>query len=171
MTDLAITDQPTRQQLAAQDRSLPGKVTGRLKRALDAMVWQGLKRAEAAQAAGLTDHSLYTALRRPHVKGYYLSECEVLRLSGRARRIHRLEQMVEQDDNKQAVINAARALDYQSDEQVTRGGQLAQPGFIIQVINNGPAHMPHIRAIEDKPLISHETVRDPTVIREGGRDE
>jgi len=56
------TSQPTRQQLAAQGRSAPGKVTGRLKIALDAMVWRGMKRAEAAALAGLKEQSLYVAL-------------------------------------------------------------------------------------------------------------
>lgn len=136
MSSIEIAPQPTRQQLAAVDRTAPGKVTGRLKRALDAMVWTGINRNDAAQGAGLTDHSLYVALRRPHVKAYYLAECEVLRLSGRARRIHRLEAMVEQDENKQAVINAARALDNLSDEQVNSAARVQSPGFIIQVIGD-----------------------------------
>jgi hypothetical protein len=38
---------PTTPAEAAQDRSAPGKVTGRLKRALDAMIWQAMKRADA----------------------------------------------------------------------------------------------------------------------------
>src|SRR5262249_40548519 len=74
----------TRQAIAARDRSLPGRVTGKLYRAIDAMVWAGSSRKEAAQMAGLSDHGLRQALRRPHVLAFYLSECEVLRLSGRA---------------------------------------------------------------------------------------
>lgn len=166
-TSLATTDQPSHQALAAQGRSAPGKVTGRLRKAIDAMVWQGARRAEAAAIAGLTDHSLRSALRKPHVKAAYLSECEVLRLSGRARRIHRLEAMVEQDDNKAAVINAALALDRIGEEQqLAARSTLQAPGFMIQVIVQQPSPMPHMQSNEAKPLIEHEHVPHEGVERE-----
>jgi hypothetical protein len=38
-----------------------------LETALDAMVWEGLKRNDAAKAAGLAESSLRFALRKPHV--------------------------------------------------------------------------------------------------------
>ena len=63
------------------------RMTARVRAAIELMVWQGLKRDEAAQAAGLKDNSLYAALRKPDVRMFYTAECEVLRLSGRARRI------------------------------------------------------------------------------------
>lgn len=152
MQSVTVSPQPTRQALEAKDRSLPGKVTGRIKRAIDAMVWQGARRDEAARIASLTDHSLRAALKKPHVKAYYLAECEVLRTSGRARRIHRLEAMVEQDDNKAAVINAALALDRIDAIEQSRTSQHQTPGFIIQVINAPSALMPSQAAIEPKPL-------------------
>jgi hypothetical protein len=99
--------QPTRQAIAAKDRSLPGRVTGRLKRAVDAMVWQAASRKEAAEMAGMTDHSLRAALKRPHVMAHYLAECEVLRLSGRAKRLHRLEEIAASDKNLNASVAAA----------------------------------------------------------------
>lgn len=116
-----------------------GQIRGRLKTAIDAMVWLGLTRKLAAEHAGMTEHGLYTALRKPHVKAFYLSECEVLRTSGRARRIHRLEAMLEQDDNKAAVINAALALDRVTDQEVA-GKSAALPGLqiIIQQTVSAP---------------------------------
>lgn len=100
------------------------------------MVWLGLNRKQAAEHAGMTDNGLYIALRKPNVKALYASECEVLRLSGRARRIHRLEEMVEQDDNKAAVVNAALALERlgETEETSARRGAAAMPGFTIQLI-------------------------------------
>lgn len=163
--------QPSRQQLAAVDRSAPLKCTGKVKTAIDSMVWQGLRRDDAALAAGLTSHGLREALRKSHVKAYYNEQCEVLRLSGRARRIHRLEAMVEQDENKQAVINAVRALDHIDEAQQSAAGRTQMPGFVI-VIGN-PEHMPNaqmqqVRGIESKPLISqdldsHEATALPNV--------
>ncbi len=75
--------QPSRQALAAKDRSLPGKVTGRLKRAIDLMVWEAASRSDAAKTVGMTDHSMRQALKRPHVMAYYTGELGVRRASGR----------------------------------------------------------------------------------------
>jgi hypothetical protein len=66
-----------------------------------------------------------------------------LRTSGRARRIHRLEAMLEQDDNKAAVINAALALDRLSDEALTGRGAQSLPGLQIVIVQGGaPAATP-----------------------------
>jgi hypothetical protein len=133
-------------------------VTGKNRAAIDFMVWEGLKRADAAAKAGLKDHALYVALTKPHVKQYYAQQCEVLRTSGRARRIHRLEAMLEQDDNKAAVINAALALDRMPD-QALGGSAATVPGLQI-VIVQGPALIAHDRGLPSNPLISNERVHD-----------
>lgn len=126
-------------------------VTGKNRAAIDAMVWQGLKRGDAAKVAGLTDHALYTALTKPHVKAYYLAQCEMLRTSGRARRIHRLEAMQEQNDNKAAVINAILALESMGNDQASvNAAQKQSPGVVIQIIN-APAQ-PAVRTIEHDPV-------------------
>jgi len=120
--------------------NLPDKkrpISRKVREAIDAMVWEGLPRDKAAAKAGISDHGLYKALRSPPVKAHYLSECEVLRTSGRARRIHRLEAMVEQNDNKAAVVNAALALERMSpDEQQSRTAQ-SSPGMVIVINNSG----------------------------------
>lgn len=110
------------------------RITAKVKAAVDLMVWQGLKRDEAAQRAGLKDNSLYVAFMKPDVRSYYLAQCEVLRTSGRARRLHRLEAMVEQDDNKQAVINACNALDRQENEAAAASHQGQIAGFVINIV-------------------------------------
>lgn len=129
----------TRQARAVQGRSTKGHITGKLKVALDLMVHRGLTRDEAATEAGLTPHGLYSALRKPHVKAAYLAECEVLRVSGRARRIHRLEALTEQDENKQAAVNAARALDLMGDDTAATAGIGHRPGLVIVVVNQAGA--------------------------------
>lgn len=144
MTDVTVTE---------QGRAPARQISRKVATAIEAMVWQGLPRREAAQVAGLEEHSLYKAMRLPPVKAEYLAQCEVLRTSGRARRIHRLEAMVEQDDNKAAVVNAALALDRtdESSIQSTRSSQ-ATPGVCINIIT-GSQSTPE-RVIEAKPLIS-----------------
>lgn len=47
--------------------------------------------------------------------------------------------MVEQDENKQAVINAIRALDQIDEVQQSRSNAPQLPGLVVQIINNGPA--------------------------------
>jgi hypothetical protein len=142
---------PSRQALAAQNRSLPGRVTGRLRKAIDAMVWDAASRPEAAQIAGMTDHSLRQALRRPHVMAFYRGECEVLRMSGRARRIHRLGEVVEQKENKMAVVQAAKALEQIVDEQAARGAGVQRAGLVI-VIYPASDHREPVRVIGPPPV-------------------
>jgi len=124
-------------------RSAKLKVTGRLKTAIEAMVWQGLKRDDAAAAAGLTINGLYSALRKPHVRQAYLAECEVLRVSGRARRIHRLEEIAEASSNLNASVQAIRTLDYEPLDGTGRSASAASaPGVTIHIHAAGPASQP-----------------------------
>jgi hypothetical protein len=113
------------------------KITGKVRTAIEAMVWLGLKRDEAAQHAGMKDNSLYVAMRRPDVKAFYLAECEMLRLSGKARRIHRLDEISEQNDNKAAAVNAIMALERLGDDNpLSSLSNPRTPGVVVQIINN-----------------------------------
>jgi hypothetical protein len=137
-TDIA---QPTRQALAAQNRSLPNRVTGKLRRAITEMVWSGARRADAAEAAGMTDHFLRAALKKPHVIAFYRQELGVLRESGRAKTFHRLEALRDQDDNKAAAVKACQVLEQIADDPVKASiSRSIAPGFVIQIVNapSGP---------------------------------
>lgn len=101
------------------------------------MVWEAACRADAAAIGKMTDHSLRAALKKPHVKAYYLHELEVLRTSERARNIHAMVAVRDQTANQMARLNAAMALERQSDETSTRSaGSVALPGLTIQIINH-----------------------------------
>ena len=132
-------------------------VTGKNRVAIEAMVWEGLKRPDAAEKAGLTDHSLYVAMTKPHVKAFYLAQCEMLRLSGKARRIHRLNEMVEQDDNKAAVVNAVALLERLGDDNpLSSLNNTRSPGVVIQILGN--ASVSQIDAPLTQPMtIDHES--------------
>jgi hypothetical protein len=110
------------------------RVTGKNKAAIDAMVWQGLNRRDAAQTAGLTDHALYTALTKPHVKAYYLSQLDVLRTSERARNIHALVEVRDQDENKMARVQAVKALEQISEDAPANGAGGRVPGMQIVIV-------------------------------------
>src|SRR5882757_575469 len=86
---------PTRQAAAIEGRSRRGAVTGKLRAALDLMVWSGERRADAAAKAGLADSSLRAALRKPHVLAHYNAELTALRTSLRAKNVHRLDSIAD----------------------------------------------------------------------------
>lgn len=139
-------------------KSLPLKVTAKLRTAIDAMVWQGIHRDDAARSAGLTPNALYAALRKPHVKAHYLSECEILRTSGRARRIHRLEEIAEATSNLNASVQAIRTLDAPDNANNPMGSGrsigVTMPGLVIQIIQPSDPQPQIVRHDDDKPLIS-----------------
>lgn len=85
-------------------------LTPKNKAAVEAMVYEGLKRSEAAELVGLTDHALRTALTKPHVLAY-LNDCmEVLRTSGRPRALHTMIELLE-SKNDSTKFKAAEYLD------------------------------------------------------------
>jgi hypothetical protein len=67
---VAATEQPDTLPAAREPitRERTPTVTGKLLVALTAMVWQGLPRKAAAEHAGISEHGLYKALRKPHVR-------------------------------------------------------------------------------------------------------
>jgi hypothetical protein len=123
---------PTRQAIAAKDRSGKMTVSGKLKVALDAMLFEGSSRREAAAAAGMTDHSLREAFKKPHVKRYYNEGLEVLRTSQRAKNILALARVRDESPNGLAVVGSVKAL-----EQLAEADDVG-PG------NSGASHSPGI---------------------------
>lgn len=86
------------------------KPTRKIAECISYMVYEGLTRKQAADKAGITEHGLYVAFRKPHVKAAYLRELEVLRTSEMARNFHALIDVREQTDNQQARVNAVKAM-------------------------------------------------------------
>lgn len=160
MFSCAAISKPTHQPLAksADTKSLPLKVTAKLRTAIDAMVWEGKQRDDAARSAGLTPNALYAALRKPHVKAHYLSECEILRTSGRARRIHRLEEISEATSNLNASVQAIRTLDAPDNANNPMGSgrsaSVTMPGLVIQIIQQPDTQPQIVRHEAANPLIT-----------------
>lgn len=142
MPDLVPT--PTRQAAAIEGRSGRNKVTGKLKVALDIMVWAGKPRAEAAAEAGLADSSLRFALRKPHVLAHYNGELAALRTSLRAKNVHRLDGIADSSGNDMAKVSAIKAMEALADqaEATTKPGQQQVPGMIIVISSSGGQLMP-----------------------------
>jgi hypothetical protein len=135
---------PTRQAAAIEGRSRRGAVTGKLKTALDLMVWDNMKRKDAAEKAGLADSSLRFAFRKPHVMAYYHAELAALRNNLRARNIHRLDGIAETSKNDMAKVGAIKAMEQiadQADER-QRPGSVTLPGLQIVIVQGGGSTAP-----------------------------
>lgn len=153
---------PTRQAAAIEGRSRRGAVTGKLKAALDFMVWEGLKRTAAAEKAGLADSSLRFALRKPHVLQHYRAECAALRESFRAKNVHRLDTIADDSKNDMARVAAVKAMEAiadQADERTPLGGQL-RPGLTIVIHQPPSVRNAEPTIIDAKPavVLSHRAV-------------
>jgi len=150
---------------AAIDRTKPRKVTGKLKRALDLMVFgkpdipRALSWQEAAREVSYRPSSMLKALDRDYVRRYLKQAKQVFRESASAQNISRAVELRDQDDNKTAAIQAIRYLDgiSEHDQAHTPGGQVVMPGVVVQVtVNAGPAPVDDIGIIEVNP--AHEPV-------------
>jgi hypothetical protein len=90
-----------------------------------------MRRPQAAQASGMTDHGVREALRKPHVKAYLLEQMQVLRDSERPRNIHRLAEIRDAANNMPAV-QAIRALEEMHDPAAGAKHQTT-PGLVIHI--------------------------------------
>lgn len=134
MTDKELTT--TRQAVAAKERSGKLTVSGKLKTAIDLMLFEGSRRPEAALAAGMTDHGLREAFKKPHVKRYYLAGLEVLRTSERARNISALAKVRDESENSMAIVSAAKALEQLAEPNGpggAGGGRSGGAGWLIDL--------------------------------------
>ena len=123
---------------AVVGRSKRLQVTGKLKVAIEAMVFKAMPRAKAADYAGLSEQAVYAALRKPHVLAFYDQLLEVLRTSERARNLHALYEVRDQTANQNARVAAVRTLERQLDEEDAPGTRQAVPGFVINVVVAAP---------------------------------
>lgn len=159
-TEVATTPQPSRQAIQAKTASKPRRVTGKLKTAIDLMVF-GDEAAtvyawdEAARQAGLTVRTMRLALERQHVRRYLKDQQEVFRAAICAANPRRLAQIRDQDDNRSAAVKAIQVLEQRDTDPATASARTHMPGVVI-VIGQPPAHMEHMRGIEPKPLIEQE---------------
>jgi hypothetical protein len=135
---------PTRQAAAIEGRSARNRVTGKLKIAIEAMIWEGLPRAEAAAKAGMVDSSLRFALRKPHVLAHHNAELAALRTSLRARNAHRLNTIAQESPNHMASVAAIKTLEglAEASEQHLTAAPQQTPGLTIVI--HQPAAAPKI---------------------------
>jgi len=163
------------------------RISKRLREAIRLMVEEGLTRAKAAELAGMTDHGLYSALRKPHVRSLRREILGNLRESAASRTIARAEKLADEAESEHvrndanqwlASLDPATAPVQRS--EVTHHGNLG-PGLVI--IMGSQAEPPAIegRAVEiDPDRIPHpaelmactgaSAVPDPVLVKSGQAD-
>jgi hypothetical protein len=153
MNDAAVLN-PVEASSYRDGRSNRLRVTGKLAQALSLIVFEGLKRKDAAEQVGLTEHAVYQALRKPHVAAWFNEQLQAMRTGARARALHRMIELSEQNDNFAAAVAATRPL-LATDEQERAGlaGVDHRPGLQI-VIQTGPQAQPPI--VDITPLPDNE---------------
>ena len=137
---------------------LPTKrIGGRLKQALDLMVWGDGERRyfpdnEAAAIAGLNVLSIRNALHKPHVQSYYRTQCQVLRVRESPANIHRLCEIRDAVDNMPAV-NAIKTLEGLDEDLIRRNTDTPTPGIVLRIVNVAPQPVPIDITPRPSPII------------------
>ena len=141
------------------ERSRPLQVTGRLRAAIDAMVWRGLTRDQAAEAAGIKPHSLYCAFKKSHVLAHYRGELGALRESTRARNFHRLDAIAETSGNDMAKVSAIRGMEQIDHDERTRPLGNVSCGVTIRIVQPAPGSIssaPDVIDVAPSHTIEHQ---------------
>ena len=140
-------------------KSAQGRVTGRLKRALDMMIWDGIRDNDAAVANRITVTALRIALNRPHVRSYYRGQLQVLREREGSLNIHALVEVRDQKTNHMARVQAIKVLEQLNDDPQATASRSTSPGFVIIVAGNAPSTTPSTTLVDvtpNKPAIIDE---------------
>src|SRR5690242_12917254 len=114
--DTKPSQQLTLQQGNQADKSPKNGIGGRLKAALDDMVWNGTPWDQAARKANLTVRSMRMSMGKPHVLRYIRAQRGVLLAQSSPKTFHRLEALRDQDENRAAAVAAARTLEGMTNE-------------------------------------------------------
>lgn len=136
----AVTVQPQPNALPRTER-----ISRKVKRAIDMMVMDGLHRADAAKKAGIAEHSLYVAMRKPSVLAYRNTLLGVLRTSAAARTIAKAEQLMDKAESEHVQADMVKYLGQMDADVVpnqTRnplGVNANTPGLTVNFIIGGSA--------------------------------
>jgi hypothetical protein len=146
------------------------EIRGKLRQALDSMVWEGLSYDQAARTVNYHVRSMRRALGRPDVLAYLNRERQVLRASVSPRNIHRLVEIRDADNNMPAV-QAIKVLEQLGEDQHSRGNSAnAPPGVTIRIVNVVQPGQSVERQPVTTPVIEHDATV-PAALAGGDRGE
>ncbi len=84
------------------------RIRPELSEAIRLMVFGGLSRPEAAATVGMSDHGLYQALRKPHVKRLYAQEHRDLRSGAAILAYSRMVDLMESSRSEHVQLRACQ---------------------------------------------------------------
>lgn len=87
-----------------------GRLTAKVRTAIEEIVLRGRNRADAAQIAGMAEDSLYRAMRRPETLAYRTLLLEVLRSGASARTLAKIESLMDCSTSEHVKLQAAQWL-------------------------------------------------------------
>jgi hypothetical protein len=131
----------TNESLPADQRpSKPGRVSGKLKIALDAIIFEGAEMDASAKKAGITTRAVRLAMAKPHVIGYMRTQRATLVNELSASNVHHLRTMRAESPNQMVRLGAVRTIEDIADGRGGRGssvnvnvGVAIQAGFILDL--------------------------------------
>ena len=121
------------------------RISSMIKAAVDAMVFEGVSRPEAAKAAGCGEDNLRLALKRPNVLAYLNEQSRVLRTSAAARSIARIDNLADKatsehvqfESNKFLLGIEGTAPIHRS--EINANVRLSTPGYVIDLTQAAPS--------------------------------
>lgn len=108
MVGVALETVTVRHERASAPKQV--RISPRVRAAIDLMVFEGAKRPDAAQKAGITDHTLYVSLTKPHVLAYLNTQQGVLRTSASARSIARIDNLADESESDHVKLESNKFL-------------------------------------------------------------
>lgn len=136
------------------------RISPKLRTAITAMICEGLTRLEAAELAGITEHTLYCALRKPHVIRFKNDVLRALRESLAERSLVRVETLADAAKSENVKLEANKTL-MQLDDRFTpaakvnhvhSGSVTFTPGYIIDLHDDKPAHLISDQVLEGEVI-------------------
>lgn len=103
---------------------------------VEAMVYEGLSRPDAAKQVGMTDRAARYALSDRNVMLAYQNCLQILRESEKPKSIHRLAALRDQNESKKVSLEASKflATDEHAGQTINVGVSVrVQPGYIVDV--------------------------------------
>lgn len=138
----------------------PLKVTGKVSEALDLMIFEGMRWADACLKVGMPKRTARAAIDRPHVLQELRRRKQVFRADVSAANILKLAEIRDQTDNRMAALGAIKALEQIDEESEQRSANRSAPGVTIVIA--APASLTaHQPSIDAKPLIEQDDVSQP----------
>ena len=159
----AVSDHPANLPATTGPAQLPAKIDRRrgikpaVRLACEYMTWgldgQVLDMGAAAKAAGVSPQGLRKAMNRPDVRQHLQAERQAVRSALTASIPHRLHQLAHQDVNRNAAVQACRALESLPPDDPP-GGVAARQTPGVTIIIAGDATIGATPPPTDAPTIS-----------------